>query len=230
MTTAEETWNWLHPAIQDLKASAGQPWATRRKAFLDQLGLASADADPTVHELLRQLDELPDDERAALSDTDDLDTLAYDLIQIEEIAPADGGTGTAEHIPEPAEAATEGYDEAAWNQYLATNGPSWDGSEENWSAFREWFLYHAAEQGFSEPATGLLDYLQGMAVAERITTFAQYGVTIAAHSGGEAKSDEDTAAMLDELSELTSDIPGIEELSEEEITRIVTDALNQARK
>lgn len=68
------------------------------------------------------------------------------------------------------------YDEAAWQAFLAENGPLWAGTEDTWQPWREWFAYTAAEQGLDEPATGFLTWLD--AQEDKIAGFAAYGVTI----------------------------------------------------
>jgi hypothetical protein len=70
------------------------------------------------------------------------------------------------------------YDEQAWQVFLSENGTQWDGTEEGWDSFRQWFAYYAGEQGLSVPASALLDYLSAQPDAERIDTLGQYGVTI----------------------------------------------------
>ena len=213
MTTTEDMWNWIYPAIQELKNAADQPWDQRRAHFLEQLGIHESDEHPVTGELLRQLDELPDDERSTLVESEQLDTLAYELIQTQ---------GTDSEQPE---GSGDEYDEAAWNTYLTTNGSHWNGTDDSWPAFREWFVYHAGEQGLSTPANALLDYLGGMSAAERVAAFGQYGVTIA-----ESETPEDLDKMLDELAAMTEDIEGIEDLSDEEIARIISETIEQTGK
>jgi len=88
------------------------------------------------------------------------------------------------------------YDERAWQEYLAENGPQWDGTEAAWTQFSEWFAYHAHDRGLAAPAAALLSHLVAQPVTERITTLAQYGVTIrtvtqpAASGSGEPAYDE----------------------------------------
>lgn len=67
-------------------------------------------------------------------------------------------------------------DENAWNAYLLANGPSWDGTEENWAAFVEWFVYHADEQGVGAFARTFCDYAAANGASG---VFAQYGVALA---------------------------------------------------
>jgi hypothetical protein len=62
-----------------------------------------------------------------------------------------------------------------WQAYLAENGPAWDGAEESWQQFREWFAYYAAEQGVGASAEG---FLQLAEAGDKHLVFAQYGVAV----------------------------------------------------
>lgn len=86
--------------------------------------------------------------------------------------------------PVAATAEPEQEDEAAWNTYLQTNGPFWDGTEAGWPAFVEWFLYHAREQKVGMLATAFCDYA---AANGALAVFAQYGVTLQAHETAAAE-------------------------------------------
>jgi hypothetical protein len=84
---------------------------------------------------------------------------------------------------DPAETATvTEYEPAAWDAYLAENGPAWDGTEGQWETFTTWFVYHAGEQGLATPAQAFIDYV--VAQPDRVATFAAYGVSIAAPAPG----------------------------------------------
>lgn len=61
----------------------------------------------------------------------------------------------------------------AWYAYLAENGPAWDGTEESWQPFREWFAYYATEQGVGVSAEGFLRLAES---GDKHAVFAQYGV------------------------------------------------------
>jgi hypothetical protein len=169
VTTAEATWAWLYQPLQDLKAQAlaepDKSWDERRAEFIGQLGLADPAEHPVADELVRRLDELPDEERGALLTSEELDSFAYRVI--EEQAPAEEGG-----------APSDDYDEQAWTEYLASAAPQWDGTEESWEQFHTWFLHHAAERGIGTPAQLFLDYVAAMSNDDRITTFAAYGITI----------------------------------------------------
>ncbi|HEU5471861.1 MAG TPA: hypothetical protein VFV67_14515 [Actinophytocola sp.] len=207
MSVQEDVWNWLHPALQDLRSTADQSWAQRRARFLEQLGLPDPAEQPAVAALLHWLDELPDEERTTTLDSDQLDATAYELV-VTQVAEPDAGTD---------------YDEQAWHTFLATNGPSWDGSAESWPAFRQWFEYHAAEQGFGTVTTALLDFLESQPASERVATFASYGVTIAtpteqpaqAVSAGAEATAEEIPAELAEIMNMIDKLPSADQLDAE---------------
>jgi hypothetical protein len=171
MSTPDDVLGWIRPPLEELKhTDPGTPWQESRESFLRQLGLSDASQHPVVQELLERLDEAPEEERNSILSSDKLDSMAEELCR--------------QHAPAQDEAVQEeagdqtGYDEQAWQAYLAQNGTQWDGTEESWEQFRQWFAYYASEQGLSAPATKFLDYLTPQPAAERIATFAQYGVPI----------------------------------------------------
>lgn len=172
MATVDELWAWISPPLQDLAAErAGdrdKPWEELRAGFL-----AATGQHPFADDLIRQLDDLSPDDRSALLDNKDrLDDFVFQIVQQSADPGPDPGSET--------EAPAGGYDEAAWQQYLAQNGTQWNGTDAGWPQFMEWFRYYADQNGLSEPASGLLNLLNGQSAPERIATFAQYGVTIAA--------------------------------------------------
>lgn len=70
-----------------------------------------------------------------------------------------------------------GYDESAWQGFLAEHGVRWNGEDTAWPEFRTWFLYEAGQRNLTEPATGFITYVEG--VSDKAAAFAQYGVHIA---------------------------------------------------
>jgi hypothetical protein len=183
MSSAEDLWEWIREPLdglrRDLEDEPDKSWDARRTELLDRLGLRDPDEYPMLKELFERLDEVDDDERANLIRSGELDSVAYELTQKHGAVQADDQA--------PAES---GYDEQEWFAYLAENGPAWDGTEESWGQFREWFTFYAGERGLGEPARALVEHLDGQPAAERIATFAQYGVIIgpqgSAGAGGEA--------------------------------------------
>lgn len=171
MLAADEAWALVSGPLENLRADALErpdlPWPERRENLRTELSTATA--DPMVDHLVTWLDELPDSDRASLLAGDDLPTQAYQVLT---------DAAAQETAQEAGEQPAAAYDENAWFAYLAEHGARWDGTEESWQAFRDWFLYYAAEAGFGSPATLLLDYLQPMAAADRVTLLGQYGVAI----------------------------------------------------
>jgi len=163
----------LEEMRQGYNADPGKPWEERRESFLHQLGLRDASQDPVVRDLLERLDQTPEDERNKILGSDELESMAY-AIALQHAVPGEGAGAQRGGAAAPA------YDEQAWQAFLTQNGPQWDGTDASWEQFRQWFAYHAGQQGLGGPATALLGYLDTQPAAERITTFAQYGVTIAA--------------------------------------------------
>lgn len=213
MATVDELWDWIRPALQELR-DAESGWVDWQRRLLGLLGLSRADEHPLTEELLKHLDELTEDDRARALEPDRLEELAYSMLQRH-----------AEDAPQDEQDADDDYDEAAWHAFLAANGPAWDGSAESWSAFREWLSYQAKTAGVGKPTTELLDHLEDLDPDERITELAEYGVIIsaAAEPAGSAAPD----SGMDVLYERIRALPGIELLSEPEIAQIVERTLQE---
>jgi hypothetical protein len=177
MSTPDDVWEWIRPPLEELKqgdnADPDMPWEERRQTFLRELELSDASQHPVVELLLQRLDESPEEERNRILGSDELNSMAYQLAQ-------EHGAGQEAAGGEAAYDEAAPYDEQAWQAYLAENGPLWDGTEDSWEQFRDWFAYDAGQHGLSTPAAALLDYLTPQPAADRIATFAQYGVTITA--------------------------------------------------
>ena len=154
-----DLWASAQPAFADLRERfARDPeasWQSLRAGLATQLENLNSEVRD---DLLLWLDNLPADERTALLGSDALDAAAYE---------------TLTHLT-----GEEAHDEASWQAFLTTNGARWDGTEASWQVFREWFAYEAAQNSLDAPANELLTHLDSLATAERVTAFAQYGVTI----------------------------------------------------
>jgi hypothetical protein len=87
------------------------------------------------------------------------------------------------------EPADEGYDEAAWQEFLAEYGPRWDGDESSWEGFKQWFLYTADQQGLAVPANQFVIYVENQ--QDKVATFEQYGVRLATAEPAEAEASPD---------------------------------------
>jgi hypothetical protein len=105
-------------------------------------------------------------------------------------------------------AADDSYDEAAWGAFVVEYGASWNGDPESWDGFKEWFLYHAEDQGLRSPAAGFLSYAEGE--SDRIAFFAQYGITVGA-GDEEENPEEDQGAWQAFLTEYGLAWDGVEE-------------------
>jgi hypothetical protein len=239
MPSADDIWEWIQAPLEELKhalsAEPDKPWETRRAEFLEHLGLSEASQYPVIEHLFQHLDQLADDDRTNAITSGEIDSFAYQLAQ----QYGEGEDASHEHHDaghmqqgEPAAAESPGYDEQAWHAYLAENGPYWNGTEEAWDQFREWFLYHATERGVGEPATELLDYLAAQPAAERITTLAQYGVTITPivpevgePEPGELSHEDIDAAMA----EVIAENPELADIPEERRREILAEVLGQVQ-
>lgn len=137
-------------------------------------------------------------------------------------------------------AAGQGYDEHAWQDYLARSGTQWDGSQQSWEPFTQWFLYYAGESGVRAPAAALIDYLSPLPAAERITELGRYGVTItpaqspAAQSPAAQEEQQETGVVTDEhvatiMDDLLAANPAFAGIPEERRMEIMNEALSELR-
>lgn len=195
MLTPGTVWEWIRPSLEELKqhynADPEKPWEELRDTFLGRLGLRDARQNPVVEELLERLHEAPEEERNRILGSDELDSMTYELVLKHAAGQETAGDGGA------------GYDQAAWHAYLTQNGPQWGGTEESWKPFQQWFAYYATQCGLGTPATALLTYLNSQSAAQRIATFAEYGVTITPPWGaaGDGVAGYDEAARHADLAQ-----------------------------
>lgn len=102
------------------------------------------------------------------------------------------GTPATEQSAEAVAAQMAQEDPEAWNAFLRTNGAAWDGNDESWPAFVEWFLYYATEQGVGASARTFCDYATATGPRQ---VLADYGVTIAAAAGDDGAAESAAPAM-----------------------------------
>lgn len=211
---ADEFWSWLHASLQNLKhsltVSPELTWIERREQFLAELGLTDPEQHPVVQLLVLRLDELPDQDRNSVLSTDEIDRQAYEIIQ----------QTSRNDI-------ADGYDEAAWNAYLTANLAQWDRSAESWDSFMEWFIYYAAEAGLGVPALEFVQYVNGMAQDDRVATFAQYGEYPAEGSAPDPQ-DAPLPSRDAVVAEIAKEVPGFEQLSEQEIAQIISEVMQES--
>jgi hypothetical protein len=163
MPTVDEAWALVAGPLESLRPEL--PWLERREVF--HRALTALTADPFVDQFVNWLNDMSDTDRQILLVGEQLPTKIY---QLPPKIVVDTGATTTDIIA--------AYDETAWFAYFAENGVRWDGTENSWGPFRDGFVYDATQADFHTLATMLLDYLGSMATADRITMFAQYGVTI----------------------------------------------------
>ena len=180
-----------------------------------------------IQELFVKLAEMSDADRAHAVESGDVETIVHELTARHGAEPEQYGE-QPQDIGE-AETTTDesGYDEQAWGTYLSENGPAWDGTEQSWEQYTQWFLYYAEERGVKAPATALIDYLTAQPATERISTFAQYGVTIT-----QATQEPDTAAAASaEIDTMMADVlaedPSLADIPEERRREILAEVLGQ---
>jgi hypothetical protein len=227
MATHDQLWAWIYEPVQELKVRHRDDpdlgWDDLKSHALDKAGLRDPADHPLVEDLCRQLDEMPEDDRQRLLEDDGLDALVYELAgRHAEEAPVE---------PEPS------FDPEQWYAYLAKSGPRWDGTEEAWAQFRDWFRYDAYQGGFGVPADAFLAEAEQEGKHE---VFARYQVAVAATADGTAGdvgADEtpdevaDVVARLDTdvvqpvLAELARSSPHLADLGEQNLRSLISQAV-----
>jgi hypothetical protein len=92
------------------------------------------------------------------------------------------------------------YDEDAWYAFLPEIGAQWNGDDESWDQWVDWFVYHARDRGLTAPALAFVEY--ATAQPDRIAVFAAYGIDLepphaAADSGADTGDPDDPYADVD---------------------------------
>lgn len=132
-------------------------------------------------------------------------------------------------IAAPARVPAAEYDPETWNAFLVENGPRWDGTEEQWETFVNWFVYQAGESRVATAAQGFIDYVA--AQPDKVAAFAAYGVTIAAPAAPEqaelpAVSEQVLEVIGDSgLQDVLAAAPELKDLSPEELDAVLREAL-----
>jgi len=218
MTALDELWMWIYEPLHELVAertgNPGKSWADLRAYFLERAGLLQSSDNAFADDLLTQLDALSDSDREVLlGSSDKMDAFAYGIAEQHADAETD----------DEAEAETEaGYDESAWQKYLAENGANWDGDEASWKQFKDWFLYYAEDNGVTEPATALITYLDSQSAEDRIASLAQYGVTIV-RSQPAAETPEVDDAGTESIRAALGDDPMFADLTEDQLRQMLVE-------
>lgn len=167
---------------QDQESADSSDFDTLRAAFLDRAAMEGFSA--AGEELARYAEGNGGVELFRAAKDTGASTLAAELRGM-----------AAEAAPEVDDTA---YDEGEWAAFLQEYGPSWDGQEENWSGFVDYFLFYAAERGVAAPARSFVEYAADS--GDRVGFFAGYGVAIATAAEPEAEPDPEVwAAFLAEF-------------------------------
>jgi hypothetical protein len=218
MASLDELWAWLYEPLRELAihyrddpdadADALPP------SFLERLGLGSVTDHPLVEDLSQQLTGLAADERRALlADEDRLSAFAYEIAGHHAAAEpeSDGGTTATDED---------------WFAFLAENGPHWDGQEESWAQFREWFAYHAQERGLDASADGFLAAAES---GDKHAVFAAYGIAVptpAAVGDPTALATQLTTDVITPLvAQLRAESPLFADLDDEQLRAMVGESL-----
>jgi hypothetical protein len=238
MSVLGELWEWIRGPVEELEKSfteePGKSWETRRGEFLQRLGVQEPGQHPVTEQMFKHLDGMSDDERKTHVSSKQFETVAYGFAQ-QHAASQEASHGTSQ----AAAASGPGYDEQAWQNYLNTNATQWNGTEETWNQFTQWFLYYAEEHSVTTPATQLIDYLNPLPANQRITELARYGVTItpprapAAPQASEPGQPEASPEAQQEVAGIMDDVlaanPEFAAIPEERRIEIMNEALSRVQ-
>ncbi len=237
-------WEWMLRAL--LEETSGDEWEQRWSQFIDAQGVGEYQDDPGMIAFREYLEQASDEDRESLLAIRDpaelLDRLISD--RIIEPAPDEVEQGAEDEAPEAAAEEAgfdQNYDESVWVEYAQTNLVHWDGTEESWDQFWDWFVYYAAEANVGHPARQLREYASVQTIPERLATFAQYGAQIEPPVAEEAEADEAEAdeAEADEaeameldmedldaaLQQLLVDNPEFEDIPPERLSELMAEVL-----
>lgn len=170
MADAGERWAVVYQPLQEMKSEG--PWETRRAEFVGKL---PDEHDPAIVAFLTHLDELAEERRDDLLRTEEADTVLYGYLE--------------EYPDSSSESGEDGEDETqardgTWAGFIEVNVPYWDGEEDTWDTFREWFVYHADAAGFGAESAELFAELDTQDIDSRIITFGRRGGTVTRRGGG----------------------------------------------
>lgn len=197
MGLREDTWVWLRPALDDLRTTTDRSWEERRNRFVELLGLSDAEQHPVPAEFVRRLDELPDEERTALLASDQVDVVAYELVQTFVSEPDGVGESTRDDY---AEVVTDDGDmdwvtAAQAAGLVRIFGPDWQ------PLLAEELTERWGPDWREHPAEHKTAWLSGLIGSDELPMV----------------SDE----MLAELRVLIDNIPGSDRMSDEELAKVV---------
>lgn len=229
MSILDDIWSWISTPLQELTGHhRDHPelgWDELKAHFVERAGLRDASDHPVTDDLCRRLDDMSHDDRAQLLDDDGkLASFAYDIAgqhaqQYQQDAPA---------VEQPA---PQQEPDQRWYTFIAENGPRWDGTQQSWQQFKDWFRYQANEQGLLSQADGFLGEAEQ---SDKHAVFARYGVTVARPAAQAAPAEPDQLlAQLDQdvvtplLTQLLQDSPELAGMGEDQLRAMIGAALAQ---
>jgi hypothetical protein len=144
---------------------AERDWERYAREFED-LGL-----DDVIYRLRQNAEVFgmdPGEIVAAFGESDPNELSAY----YEQVAGARQG-GEGDGSPE------QEFDQAAWEQLLGQASAWWDGAEETWQQFVDYFVYQGTELGIAQAAQDLVDFVVNS--GDKVEALRQYGVDVQAN-------------------------------------------------
>lgn len=132
-------------------------------------------------------------------------------------------------------------DTDAWMAFLTHVGSDWNGDEDTWPQFVDWFTYHAEVQGLASVAAGFIQYAEGE--PDKIAFFARYGIEIAAAdadpvavaqqrveavvAGSGSIAEEHVPLLAGAVAELFTAVPAAALLSEEQLRQLLEEIVEE---
>jgi hypothetical protein len=178
MADAGDQWAVVYQPLQEMKSEG--PWETRRAEFVGKL---PDEHDPAIVAFLAHLDELTDEQRADLLRTEEADTVMYGYLEEYSDSSSESGEYSEDEEGEETEEGETPAHDGTWAGFLEVNVPYWDGEEDTWDTFREWFVYHADAAGFGDESAALFAELDTQDIDSRIATFGRNGGTTTKRGG-----------------------------------------------
>lgn len=137
---------------------------------------------------------------------------------------AEAAAGTDEDEQAVAEASAENAGD--WDAYLAQCGSEWDGTEDSWPAFREWFAYHGETAGVATFAQAFLVYAEES--GDKAAVFAEYGIAVPAAAAEDQEGAPEDVFAAGDLEALFAEDDTAEAPGDAALSAAVADAIEEA--
>jgi len=204
-TDVDQYFQWLSPVFGwfDTSWPDELSWEEAKDQALATIGLSSAQLQDPANRVLylfiehvEQLDEAA--RRTVLTNENERYGVLHQACQqaSAENPEQGGGSGAAEAV-----AADPGE---LWNRLIAEGGDwsAWDGSDEGWAQWRDWFYQRAEALGGAQGdalARERLGWAESSPLAERVAGLQQQGITVTGAVAALAAQQERARATVDEL-------------------------------